>query len=150
MLRPSAIIPSSVPVESGEFRGWETIPAEPFENNIGPFFHRRDGEKGALCAMRAVRKSTNALGLVHGGCLLSLADHCLFLTAVTATGGAEVITVSLNGDFLGSARDGDLIEARGEVVKAGRSLIFVRGILSVGDRPVLNASATMMRLTGRG
>lgn len=143
------VVSSSILVETGEFSGWETLTTEPFDNHVGPFFHRRVGEKATACAFRAARKNTNGLGLVHGGCLLTLADYCLFITALTVTKGEEIVTVSLSSEFIGVARDGDRIEAHGEIVKAGKVLIFARGLLRVDERVVLNFGGTMMRMSPR-
>jgi uncharacterized protein (TIGR00369 family) len=140
------IVPESALIDQGEFAGWETLPREPFDNHVGPFFHRREPDGTAVCRFRAEIKNTNALGLVHGGCLLTFADYCLFIAALTETGGREVITVSMGSEFVGGARAGDLVEARGEVIRAGKSLIFARGVLSVDARPVLMVSGTMKRM----
>jgi len=43
---------------------------------------------------------------------------------------------------------GDLVEGTGEIVKAGRSMIFVRGMLSVADAPVVSFSAVVKRSGG--
>ena len=42
--------------------------------------------------------------------------------------------------------EGELIEATGEVTRAGKSLIFVRGILKSGDRPLFTFSGTIKRV----
>jgi acyl-coenzyme A thioesterase PaaI-like protein len=40
---------------------------------------------------------------------------------------------------------GELIEARGEVIRAGGSLIFIRGIVTAEGRPCLNFSGTVKK-----
>ena len=42
--------------------------------------------------------------------------------------------------------EGELIEATGEVTRAGKSLIFVRGILKSGERPLFTFSGTIKRV----
>jgi acyl-coenzyme A thioesterase PaaI-like protein len=59
------------------------------------------------------------------------------------------VTVSLNGEFIGPAFEGDLIEARGEVVKAGKSLVFIRGIVSTGGNPMLSYSGVVKKIRMR-
>ena len=58
------------------------------------------------------------------------------------------VTVSFTCDFLSGAKKGSLVEARGEVVSAGRSLVFVRGIATADRVPVLNFSGTLKRIGG--
>jgi acyl-coenzyme A thioesterase PaaI-like protein len=48
-----------------------------------------------------------------------------------------------------SAREGELIEARGEVVRAGGSMVFMRGLVSTGGRPLLNFSAIVKKIRRR-
>ena len=91
----------------------------------------------------------NGAGVVHGGCLLTFADFALFAIAHEAMDGAYGLTVALTSEFLDGPMEGELIEARGDVLRAGGSLIFVRGILTGDGRPCLNFSGTIKRLRNR-
>jgi uncharacterized protein (TIGR00369 family) len=129
----------------GEFTGWSEWLGEPFDEKAGPFFHRSEGDGRIVAAFRADRSHTNGLGLVHGGCLFSLADYAMFTAAVKA-GGDEIVTISMNGEFIGAAREGDLVVAHSEIIKAGRTMVFARGVLKANDKPVLSFSSAMMRV----
>jgi uncharacterized protein (TIGR00369 family) len=138
--------PQGRTVTDGEFAGWTEWLGEPFDEKAGPFYHRTENGGRLVAAFRANRSHTNGLGLVHGGCLFSLADYSLFTAAVQQAGGDEVVTVSMNGEFIGSARGGDLVVAHPEIVKAGRTMVFARGLLKANDKPVLSFSGAMMRV----
>ena len=56
------------------------------------------------------------------------------------------LTVAFTSEFLSGAKLGQLIEARGEVLREGGSLIFVRGVLNADGKPCLNYSATLKRI----
>ena len=130
-------------VTEGEFKGWYTWPEEPFEHDTaGPFYMRTD-EKGQVAAFRAQRKHMNAGGVMHGGCLMTFADFALFAIAHHGMEGVYGLTVAFTSEFLDGALEGELIEARGEVLRQGRSITFVRGIVTANDRPVLNFSGTI-------
>jgi acyl-coenzyme A thioesterase PaaI-like protein len=60
--------------------------------------------------------------------------------------GAGAVTASFNGEFVDAAREGEIVEARGEVVRGGASLIFVRGLMTSGGRPIFNFSAILKRI----
>lgn len=135
--------------ESGEFAGWLTWPLDHFETQSGPFFHRVAADGVLRCAFRAGRKHMNNSGAMHGGCLMTFADYYLFVFAQEALAGARGVTVSLNNEFMGAAHEGDLVEGTGETVKHGRALIFVRGLVRSGERPLLNFSGTIMRMRPR-
>jgi uncharacterized protein (TIGR00369 family) len=137
------------PVADGEWAGWATYDTDPFETLAGPFYQRRDEGGRMVCAFRAERKHMNGGGFMHGGCLATFADYALFAIAEDALRGTGSVTASLNCEFVDSAREGELIEARGEVVRAGGSMVFVRGLVETGGRPLLNFSAIVKKVRRR-
>ena len=136
-------------VETGEFAGWRIWPDDPFEQTAGPFY-MRDGAEGPEMAFRLERKHLNGMGSVHGGCLMSFADFALFGIAHEALKPSGYgITVAFTSEFLAGAKEGALMEARGETLRAGGSLIFVRGEITADGVPCLNFSGTLKRLRER-
>ncbi|HBF89877.1 MAG TPA: thioesterase [Hyphomonas atlantica] len=132
-------------VESGEFAGWQSWPDEPFEHDAaGPFYFKFD-DQGPVAAFRAERKHMNAGGVMHGGCLMSFADFSLFAIAHDGMEGEYGVTVAFTSEFLDGALEGGYMEARGDVLRRGRSLTFVRGIITANGRPVLNFSGTIKK-----
>jgi uncharacterized protein (TIGR00369 family) len=130
----------------GEFAGWTTWKEEPFEyETAGPFYFRVD-EQGPVAAFRVARRHMNAGGVVHGGCLMTFADFALFAIAHQAMEGSYGVTVAFTAEFLDGALEGERLTARGETLRAGGSLSFVRGIVHGEDgRPVLNFSGTIKK-----
>src|SRR5258706_5431577 len=84
------------------------------------------------CAFRVENKHLNGLRNVHGGCFMAFADYCLFSMATPVLQGPGV-TVSFACEFLDSAREGELVEATGEIMRAGGLMIFLRGVLRSGE-----------------
>ena len=135
-----------VTIESGEWAGWTNWPDEPFEHDTaGPFYFRHD-EKGPVAAFRAERKHMNGGGVMHGGCLMTFADFALFAIANKEMDGGYGLTVAFTSEFLDGPKVGEWVEARGEVLRAGRSLVFVRGIVTADGRPCLNFSGTLKKV----
>jgi acyl-coenzyme A thioesterase PaaI-like protein len=132
----------------GEFKGWRTWSRDNFETHSGPFWHRMDDNGVIRCAFRVERKHLNGMGNVHGGAFMAFADYCLFAIASPVLQGPGV-TVSFACEFLDAARDGDLVEGSGEITRAGGSLIFLRGILKSGHRPLFTFSGTIKRVKMR-
>jgi acyl-coenzyme A thioesterase PaaI-like protein len=56
------------------------------------------------------------------------------------------VTVSFACEFLDAAREGELVEGRGEITRAGGSLIFLRGTLKSGERTLFTYSGTIKRV----
>lgn len=128
------------------FADWISRANEPFEHKAGPFFHREQDDGGVIGAFIANESHVNGLGIVHGGCLMTLVDYTLFTAVKRAIGADEAVTISMTNEFSGSGAIGDLIEARAEIVKAGRSMIFARGIVSTRGKPLVIFSGTMKRI----
>lgn len=141
---------STVTVESGEFAGWKYWADEAFEaETAGPFFFTVD-DKGPVAAFRAEKKHMNGGGVVHGGCLMTFADFSLFAMAQLEMDDQSYgLTVAFTSEFLSGGKLGDLIEARGEVLRAGGSLVFVRGLVTANGVPCLNFSGTIKRVRKR-
>ncbi len=135
-----------VTATTGEFAGWMNWPSDNWEMNGGPFYFRKGPDGAAQCAFRATDKHMNGQGHMHGGCMMTFADFSMFGIAAVALGNSQAVTVSMNGEFVSGAMAGDLIEATGEVVKAGKRMIFIRGTITTGGRPVLMFSGTLMKL----
>ena len=135
-------------VQTGEFAGWQTWPDEPFEHDAaGPFYFKIDDD-GPVAAFRAQRKHMNAGGVMHGGCLMTFADSAIFTIARDAMGDSHGVTLTLTGDFLDPAREGQLIEATGEVVRAGGKTIFVAGIVKADGNAVLRFDGIIRKVRG--
>lgn len=136
----------AVTIESGEWAGWTNWPDEPFEHDTaGPFYFRID-DKGPVAAFRAERKHMNGAQVMHGGCLMTFADFALFAIANSDMDGGYGLTVAFTSEFLDGPKVGEWVEARGEVLRAGRSLVFVRGIVTSDGRPCLNFSGTIKKV----
>jgi acyl-coenzyme A thioesterase PaaI-like protein len=137
-------------VADGEWAGWGRYETDPYENLTGPFYARRDESGQMVCAFRAERKHMNGGGNMHGGCMATFADYSIFMLADKELEGSGSVTASLTTEFLDSAQEGDLVECTGEVTRAGGSMVFVRGLARVGDRPILSFSAIIKKIRRKG
>ena len=138
-----------VRVTEGEFEGWYVWQSDAFEQRAGPFYERFDADGRGIAAFRADLRHMNGGGFMHGGCLMTFADSAIFTFARQALGKSHAVTMNLSGDFLDSARVGELIEARGEVTRAGGKTIFVRGVATADGRPVLSFTAIIRKIGPR-
>lgn len=133
-------------VTEGEFAGWMNWPGDAWEMNGGPFYFRRDDAGQVTCAFRAQAKHMNGQGHMHGGAMMTFADFALFGIGAATLGEGSAVTVSMNSEFVRGAEIGDLMEATGEVIKAGKRLIFIKGEIRTGGQVVLNFSGMLMRV----
>ncbi len=133
----------------GQWAGWSHWePVDDFEEHTGPFYCQAEGD-GVLCGFRPEAKNRNGGGNVHGGALMTFADYALFMIAGGMDASIYGVTVTMNCEFVGAAEPGQLLTARGEVVRAGFSMVFVRGLISDEDRPVLAFSGTIKKVRAK-
>ena len=123
-------------------------PIDPYENRAGPFFWRQREDGSNHFVLGAEARHCNRYGIVHGGLLMTMIDLSMVVSS-KRNWDETIVTVSLNTQFIGSAREGDLIEAVGELVRRTRSLAFVRGQVTSGERILLSASAVLKPLEPR-
>lgn len=114
---------------------------------IGPLLARQDGEHWIYGA-QIEERHLNARGVVHGGMIASLADHSLGMVVWEHLGRQPCVTVELNVKFVSAGKLGDLLTVRGEVVRATRSVVFVRGLMLAGERVVAMMDGVWKRLDG--
>lgn len=113
-----------------------------FNTLVGPFWVRPEGE-GIRIGFRVELRHCNPMELCHGGMLTAFAD-------IVLTGGCNhvarlrrfLVTVSLATDFIGPARIGAWLEARPEVLKVTRGMLFGQCLVTADGEPVLRASGT--------
>lgn len=131
----------------GPFAGWSTwgCGADPYETALGPFcFREREGSID--CAFLPRRDHLNVGGTIHGGALMSFADFAFFAIANNALAGGYAVTVTCNCEFLAPGIADEIVEARGEVLRQTRSLVFVRGVITQNTRSLLAFSGTLKKI----
>ena len=135
--------------------GWILRPTKAFGTHVGPFYRPPAVPEGApdpdlRCGFLADQRHGNKRGVVHGGMLATAFDVALGNASWTAAGQKPCATVQLNVHFIGAVQLGEFVEMQAEVMKATRSLVFLRGTMRVGDRLVASADGVWKILQWRG
>jgi len=125
--------------------GWQPYPGEGFFALVGPLWTRREGDVH-LFAFMAEPKHHNRRGVVHGGMLMAFADRSMGMNAWHANGQHPQATVHLDMQFVDAVKIGEFVEARCDVVRRTRALVFMRAELTVGERVVATASGVWKML----
>ena len=118
-----------------------------FGSHAGPFYFREGDQPGV--GFYSEERHTNIARFVHGGMLLTLADMALWDIARRRIGPFRAVTLTLNSEFIAPGPIGTFIEATGEVLRAGRSLVFVRGVILAKSETVLSFSGTLKLFADR-
>lgn len=122
----------------------------PFIETAGPFFYRRDAERGFVIGLRVLPKHANARGSAHGGLLMTMLDIALgYSSGLSQDPPASLTTASLAADFVGAPKVGDWVEAHVDVHKVGSRLAFANAFLVVNGERVTRGSAVFARNKAR-
>ena len=125
---------------------WEFRDTERFNAFLGQIIVRLDGDI-ARVRMTPERRHSNFGDNVHGGALLGFIDVALF--AAMRTFGLEntgpAVTLDLNTHFIGAGRVGEPLEARVELLRETRRLLFLRGLLVQDAGTVCEFSGTIRK-----
>ena len=124
-------------------------PVDPFENEAGPFYWRLLDDGSHHFVLRTEAHHANSHEVIHGGLMMTMADLTMAATAKEKPDDAYV-TVAFNSEFVAAGYAGDLVEARGELVRRTGSMAFVRGHISVGETILFVCSAVMKRIGRHG
>ena len=112
--------------------GWRALPGAAMPAGLGvPWAKKLDGRW--LYGLLTGPGHANPSGVVHGGVLMTFADHGLSFLAWEAAERAPCTTIQLNTHFLDAIRPGEFIQLRGEITRRTRGLVFVRGVIVAGD-----------------
>lgn len=121
--------------ETLKAEGWATLAAKGFTGTVGPMWTRRANDVREVGITIEARHG-NHIGNAHGGLLMTLADNALGFAVMEAVGPLAMATVQLQIQFITAARPGEFIVCRPEIIRHARTLVFLRGLLSVGARTV--------------
>jgi acyl-coenzyme A thioesterase 13 len=135
-------------IEDGPWAGWNTwgLGIDPFETLTGPYYLRFEPDGSILSGTMPEPHHANGGGNLHGGFLMTFADFALFAIAYSELQGSSAVTVGFNADFVAGARVGVRLDCTGEVVRATRSLLFVRGLMHQEGKVVFSFNGTLKRL----
>jgi len=125
--------------------GWEPYRDEGFIGLIGPFW-MRPADDSYRFAFLAEPKHHNRRGVVQGGMLMTFADRSMGMTCWYANDRQPQATVQLDMHFIDAVQIGEFVEAKCNVVRRTRSLIFMSADLVVGARVVASAKGVWKTL----
>jgi acyl-coenzyme A thioesterase PaaI-like protein len=118
--------------------GWQPRPRTAFDELAGPFWFPPDDSTNTT-GFLAGAKHANTRDIVHGGMITTAFDFGLGVTSRNATGQRPGASVQLNIHFIGAVKLGEFAIVRYEIMRATRSLVFLRGVMTAGDRIVATA-----------
>ena len=88
----------------------------------------------------------NPMGILHGGMIATMLDDVMGATTF-AQGEPEFFTsINLNLDFLKSAKKGEEVQAKAEVIRKGRAVMYLQATLTNSNGDLLaRATSNLIR-----
>lgn len=129
--------------------GWKVRPGKAFNTYVGPFYEREGGDAFA-CAFVTDERHGNKRGVTHGGMIATAFDVALGNASWQASEGKPCATVQLGIHYIGALQLHEFAEIAIQVVRATRSLVFLRGVMTVGERTIATADGVWKILAWRG
>ena len=115
-------------------------PDDMFVGINGPLYRKRDGEQFVL-GLLVERRHCNPALICHGGMLLTFVDMAMVLSAsYQGKLGYFLPTINLTADFLASAPAGAWLEARTELLRVTRNMVFAQCMVRADGAPAVRAS----------
>jgi uncharacterized protein (TIGR00369 family) len=118
---------------------WKPLRLHAFSQAIGQTWRKGPRGKRVIALPSDERTANDHIHTVHGGVLMTFADIALGLGALDVLDGAQCVTVQLQCQFVSAAPVGSMITCEPEVVRKTARLVFVRGLIKVGDDTVSSA-----------
>ncbi|MET3827500.1 MULTISPECIES: PaaI family thioesterase [Sphingomonas] len=128
------------------WKRWQFHDATRYNAFLEPLQVRVEGEI-ARVRMMPRQAHSNMRGHVHGGALLGFMDVALFAAArgfdVLSAGGA--VTLDLSAQFIGGGALDVPLEARIELLRETRNLLFLRGLIVQDHTPTIASFSGTLR-----
>jgi acyl-coenzyme A thioesterase PaaI-like protein len=129
--------------------GWEILPTRAFGTHVGPFYRPIGGDR-LRCGFFADERHGNKRDVTHGGMIATAFDVALGNASWRAADQKPCATVQLTVQFVGALQLGAFAIIQSEIIRAARSLIFVRGVMTAGEQIVATADGVWKVLAWRG
>lgn len=118
--------------------GWKSADISAFITLVGPILYRDDAE-GLRLGFLAGPKHENSRGVVQGGMIATFCDRSLAMACRRANNDLPQATIELSIRYIDAVHIGEFVEIVPEVVRKTRSVTFLRGTATVGNRTVATA-----------
>lgn len=125
------------PQQPGEH--WQRRELQGIPASLGALWTHRD-EDGWHYGVQLDESHLNAQGAIHGGSLMTFADHALSLYVWEATGRAQCATIHLDSHFLATVPPPVFVEIDAQILRQGKKLVFARATLRAGETDLMEVT----------
>jgi len=132
--------PATEATEKGEApANWKRREMKGIPASMGALWTMREGDTWRY-GLQLDDSHCNAQGFVHGGVLMTFMDHALSLIIWEAANRAMCSTVHLDSHFLVPLRAPCFVELDGQILRKGKKMAFLRGVLCSNGEDIMEAT----------
>lgn len=135
--------------ESLAAAGWKSHALQGHMGQIGPLWSQPLATGGWRYGMRMEARHLNPAGRVHGGVLLTLADHAMSAVAWQHSQRQPCVTVQLDSHFVAAGQAGDWVVCEVQISHSTRSMVFARAELRAQGQLLLSAQGILKVLASK-
>lgn len=126
--------------------GWTEVALPGFNSHVGPFWRRETEDGSVAFVLVTAERHHNSRHVMHGGALMAFADFALGHASRFHNNITRQATVQLDVNFIDAVHIGEVIVTQPEVVRATKTIVFMRAAFKVDDRSVATAQGVWKRL----
>ncbi len=128
--------------------GWTVRPGKNFNSFVGPFYEPENSDS-LRAGFVTDERHGNKRGVTHGGMIATAFDVSLGNAAWSAASGERCATVQLTIQYVGALKLHEFAEVSVEVIRATRSMVFLRGTMVANGRMIATADGVWKILKWR-
>lgn len=114
-----------------------------FMQTLGVMYRREEPDGSVAVGLHIASTHLNLHGVAHGGFVATVVDSAFGVNVAKASGGS-VVTANLSIDYLASAKPGDFVEARVQIQRQGRRMVFAECRLTSGTTLLARATSILV------
>lgn len=91
----------------------------------------------------------NPVGTLHGGIHSAILDEVIGMTTAAMGNESHFVSLNMTTDYLRAARGGEIIRAKGQVIRKGRTAIHLIGVITNAEGKELSRATQNMVSIGQ-
>ena len=140
-------------MENSRIKHLQSFIGKHFTDSLSPYAHWLNGivvagdEKSVEFEFLVRKDMTSPFGMLHGGVLCGMIDDCMGINFLNLGIEHFYPTINLNVEFFRSAKEGETVYVKTQVVKLGKTIINIKAEVLNGQQKMLASAASILAVS---